>query len=722
MCKVSNLEIWGGIEATINRVGNRYFDQSDYSGHYKREGDVDLIASLGIAKLRYPVLWEKHQPQKDTVIDWSHTEKNLNRLRELAIEPIAGLVHHGSGPLHVNFFDGSFEQGLAAYARRVAKRFPWLEYYTPVNEPLTTARFCGLYGHWYPHLKEDLSFYRILLSECRATVMAMKAIREINPGAKLIQTEDLSKTYSTPLLQYQANLENRRRWLSYDLLCGKVDEQHPLWDYLTRHVGLAPEELLYFTRHCCVPDICGFNYYITSERYLDEDLQAYPEQCYGGNKTHRYADVELVRVPVITESGPEVLLREAFEHLRLPIAVTECHLHCTREEQMRWFHGMWHTVNRLKRKGVDIRALTAWALLGTYGWDMLVTKPWGTYEPGAFKLRTDRPQPTALARLIRELAEYTTCDHPLLKTAGWWNRDIRILYPAAVGGDGAVQPSAAGIKPLLIVEDSGTLSTALCVACCERNIHHVVIGKEDWREGDARTVEKLLNTWRPWAIVDASVQEAGLTHTDAGSRRYDLLAAVCRKQGVRLAAICSGFSGRADPAHSSTTEERTAGLNGKAAHLPEGDLPKTCPDALLVCTGTLFGPCDHINFITATLENLKQGKRMVANEVCAAITYVPDLLRETLDLLLDDERGVFYMVNGGKVTWTGLTRKIAEMAGCNTALINSQPVSHMPVQTARESDHPFSPYKKISLPPWQQALQRYFAVLSEQYHPDAIAV
>src|SRR5579875_2454601 len=126
------IEIWGGIEGTINRVKDQYIDQSEFSGHYNRENDIDLIASLGIKMLRYPVLWEKHQPEKNAAIDWTFTEKNLFRLKELQVEPIAGLVHHGSGPKHVNFFDGSFEEGVAAYAQSVAAKFPWLEYYTPV--------------------------------------------------------------------------------------------------------------------------------------------------------------------------------------------------------------------------------------------------------------------------------------------------------------------------------------------------------------------------------------------------------------------------------------------------------------------------------------------------------------------------------------------------------------------------------------------------------------
>src|SRR5579875_4062991 len=94
----NNIEIWGGLECTFNRVGDNYFDQLQYAGHYDRENDLELIAGLGIKKLRYPVLWEKHQPEAGTVIDWSVISHKLEQIRLQGIEPIAGLVHHGSGP------------------------------------------------------------------------------------------------------------------------------------------------------------------------------------------------------------------------------------------------------------------------------------------------------------------------------------------------------------------------------------------------------------------------------------------------------------------------------------------------------------------------------------------------------------------------------------------------------------------------------------------------
>ena len=62
----NRLELWGGIECTINRVQNVFFDQLQYSQHYNRPGDIDLLAGTGIKKLRYPVLG-KNTNRKKTV-------------------------------------------------------------------------------------------------------------------------------------------------------------------------------------------------------------------------------------------------------------------------------------------------------------------------------------------------------------------------------------------------------------------------------------------------------------------------------------------------------------------------------------------------------------------------------------------------------------------------------------------------------------------------------
>ncbi len=328
------LEVWGGIECTHNRVGDQYFDQVAWTGHDHRPHDLDRFAELGLRTLRYPALWEWAAPHGGADYDWSWTDDRLPRLKVLGIQPIVGFVHHGSGPLGTSLIDLSFPHGLAAYARAVAERYPWIPAYTPVNEPLTTARFSTLYGHWYPHARDDRAFAAAMLNQCRAIVLAMRVIRDVQPAAQLIQTEDVGKTYSTPALAYQAEFDNVRRWLTFDLLSGRVDRQHPIGDYFL-WLGFGERELAWFQDNPCPPDIVGINYYVTSDRFLDDRLGRYPTHLHGGNGRQRYADVEAVRVLPESIAGPQTLLHEASERYGLPLAITEAHLDCTREEQAR---------------------------------------------------------------------------------------------------------------------------------------------------------------------------------------------------------------------------------------------------------------------------------------------------------------------------------------------------------------------------------------------------
>ncbi len=70
----------------------------------------------------------------------------------------------------------------------------------------------------------------------------MQAIRAVNPSAVLVQTEDLGTISGTPTLRPQIAFENERRWLTWDLLLGRVDRGHRLWRFL-RDCGLSVAEL-----------------------------------------------------------------------------------------------------------------------------------------------------------------------------------------------------------------------------------------------------------------------------------------------------------------------------------------------------------------------------------------------------------------------------------------------------------------------------------------------
>ena len=265
------IALWGGLECTINRVRDNYFSQLDRRGHAARMQDFERFASLGVRALRYPVLWERTARAGLARADWTWPDERLPALRELGVTPIVGLLHQGSGPRHTSLVDPAFAGRLASFAGAVAARYPWVEYYAPVNEPLTTARFSGLAGVWYPHGRDDRVFVQALLNQCRAVVLPMRAIRQINLDAKLVQTDDLSKTYATRQLAQLSNFFNERRWLSWDLLCGRVDAGHPLWDYLAG-TGVEVDEPHWYRDNACPPDIVGVNYYATVSPTYVPDL------------------------------------------------------------------------------------------------------------------------------------------------------------------------------------------------------------------------------------------------------------------------------------------------------------------------------------------------------------------------------------------------------------------------------------------------------------------
>ena len=424
---MNELELWGGIECSHCRVGDVYSDQLTRNGHWDRALDLDALAGLGLKTLRYPILWEHTCPDSPDACDWTWADERLPRLRELGINPIIGLVHHGSGPRYTALHEDSFAPGLAQHAANVARRFPWLTHFTPVNEPLTTARFSTLYGHWYPHTRDDRTFVRALLNQLEATRLSMKAIREIIPHAQLVQTEDLGQVHSTPALRYQADFENARRWLSFDILCGCVTPAHFFWQYLRAH-GASEAELQAWLDDPCPPDMLGLNHYLTSERFLDEATDNY-WPCHGADNTRqRYADVEAVRVAGVPLAGVTSLLLQAWQRYKLPVAITEAHLNCTREEQVRWLHYVWESAQAAREQGADVRAVTVWSLFGAYDWVSLLTRPDGHYETGVYDVRSGQLRPTLLARLVRQLAHGEAFEHPVLQSLGWWQRPGRVHF------------------------------------------------------------------------------------------------------------------------------------------------------------------------------------------------------------------------------------------------------------------------------------------------------
>lgn len=714
------LELWGGVECTVNRVGDRYIRQLERNAHATRIDDLDRFAALGLKAMRYPVLWEQVAPDGLHSADWSWPDERLARLRELGVMPIVGLVHHGSGPIDTSLVDPAFPEKLAAYAGAVAARYPWVGHYTPINEPLTTARFSGLYGLWYPHGRDPATFKDCLFNECRGVVMAMRAIREVNPAARLVQTDDLGKTYSTPLLAYQAEFNNELRWLAWDLVCGMVDPAHYMWDWLTTHCGAMPAEILWFRDNPCPPDIIGVNHYITSERFLDEDWERYPEHHRGGNHRHRYADVEAARVLSQPTGGIRPLLLETWERYRRPIAVTEAHIDARREDQLRWLAEIWRGAEQAREAGVDVRAVTVWGMLGLYDWNCLLTEVRDYYESGAFDIRGGEPRPTAVAHLMKDLARGGLPDHPVLAGNGWWKRPDRFFSRPVVlpGLDFPARPlTGSNRAPILVTGATGTLGRAFARICAERELACRVLTRAEMDITDPASIDRALQAHQPWAVINA----AGYVRVDDAERDSERcflenatgpanLATACARHGLPLVTFSSDlvFDGEQDCPYVETDAIRPLNVYGMSKARAEELVLDRHPDALVVRTSSFFGPWDEHNFITIALRALRRGEAfLAADDMTVSPTYVPDLVNACLDLLIDREAGIWHLTNQGEVTWADLALQAAELARVDASRLEICSDHRSRLAARRPRYSALSSRRAFPMPTLSDALGRY---------------
>lgn len=698
------MELWGGAECTIARIGDRWRDQSVLTGHDRRADDIDRFASLGITALRTPVLWERVAPDRQDAFDWVESDVRMAALRRNRIRPIAGLLHHGSGPGYTSLVDPDFVPRFVEYATAVAGRYPDITDWTPVNEPNTTARFACLYAHWYPHERSERLFLEALFNQVEGTIGAMAAIRRRSPASRLIQTDDLGLCFSDVASENVAGFYNERRWLGWDLLCGSVGPHHPLWQTIVRHK--LDERARGIADNPCPPDIIGINHYPTSDRYLHTRPDGW------------FDDVAAVRVVGAPEGGLGGALREAWDRYRIPIAVTEVHLGCSREEQLRWLWEAWQTCIAAREQGIDMRAMTAWALLGNVDWTSLLVEERGDYEPGAFDVSGAHPRPTAVAGLLKALSSGAIPAHPVLSTPGWWRRDCR--FGTAASKPVSVGSGHVAARPILITGASGTLGQALARHCVLRGLPHILTNRKSLNIEDRGSIDRALERHRPWAIINAAgyvrVDDA---ESDAGrcmSANRDgavALAEACAAREVHFTSFSSDmvFDGIKGAPYVESDPLAPISVYGRSKAEAEAGIAACNRAALIVRTAAFFSPDDPHNFAFHVEQALREGRTIpMSAEHIVTATYVPDLVDAVLDLVIDGEAGLWHLTSGTSASWVDLGRAVAIAFGFDPLCVIPASPAGLGWRAARPRDASLTSDRGILLPPLERALSRHVEV------------
>lgn len=374
-----------GIENSIPTISNGTVrvDEMEKCGHYTHwRTDFRLVAELGIRFLRYG------PPLHTTFIgpgryDWSFADETFNELRRLDLVPIVDLCHFGVPDWIGNFQNPDFAGLFADYARDFARRYPWVQLYTPVNEMSICARFSALYGWWNEQLRNDRSFVNALKHIVKANVLAMHNIISIRPDAIFVQSESSEYFHAeNPRAIKPAEIMNSRRYLSLDLNYGvRVDSE--MYELLMDN-GMTRDEYHFFLNHSLKHHcIMGNDYYLTNEHRVAAD---------GATS----ASGELFGYALIT--------KQYYDRYRLPVMHTETNLvqGSTGKEAVNWLWKEWANVLRVRNDGVPIVGFTWYSLTDQVDWDTALREDNRHVNAlGLFDLdRNIRPVGTAYKTLI----------------------------------------------------------------------------------------------------------------------------------------------------------------------------------------------------------------------------------------------------------------------------------------------------------------------------------
>jgi len=371
-----------GIECSAPRVarGVRQ-DELRKTGHWDRYSeDLSLVAAWGVRYLRYGIPFHvvARRPGRH---DWTWTDRALDAVRAAGIEPIADLMHFGVPDDLKGLGDPRLPERFVAFAAAFAERYPWVRWYTPVNEPLVGATFSAALGWWNERATDERSFVAAIDGVATCAAAGMSAIRERRPDAIFVQS-DACESYlptAAPALA-RARFLQERRFLGWDLAYGRRPAE-PVVRWL-QELGLGEERLAWFAAHgsdagCVV----GHDYYAGNEWMVepgDGVRPARPEE----------------------RQGYAALARDYHAHFGLPFMLSETNIEG--DSAPAWLARTWNDALQLRLEGLPIRGYTWYGFVDHVDWDSCLRTNAGRANPcGLVDLER---QAHPVGDLYRELA------------------------------------------------------------------------------------------------------------------------------------------------------------------------------------------------------------------------------------------------------------------------------------------------------------------------------
>ena len=378
-----------GIECSDPTIehGTVRRDQLDECGHYRHwKQDLALVKDLGLKVLRYGLPYHRTH-RAPSRYDWSFADEAMNEIKRLGITPILDLMHFGVPTWLGNFQNPELPMHFANYAEAVAKRYPWVRFYTPVNEIFVTAKLSAKEGLWNEQMRSDRGFVTALKHCVAASILATHRIAKHRPDCVIVQSESAEYVHearATP--DPKIALQNKLRLASLDLLYAHPPDAD-VYRYLTDN-GMTRAE---------------YDWFMQGE---PPGYQVMGNDYYGKNEKIRLPDGSMCEAEDVL--GWYQTTRSYYDRYRKPTMHTETN-HFDPEQAPVWLWKQWINVLQMRKVGIPVLGFTWYSLTDQIDWDVALAKKNGRVnECGLYDLeRNERPVAKAYRALLQEFGQIT---------------------------------------------------------------------------------------------------------------------------------------------------------------------------------------------------------------------------------------------------------------------------------------------------------------------------
>jgi hypothetical protein len=378
-----------GIECSYPTIdqGRIRRDMLEECRHYKCwKEDLRLVKELGLRVLRYGLpYYSIHQaPGK---FDWTFADEVMREIKRLKITPILDLMHFGVPGWVGDYQNPELPLHFAEYAGAVARRYPWVRFYTPVNEIYVTAKASAKDGVWNEQLTTDRAFVTAIKNIVAASILATHQIARNRPDCVIVQSESAEYIHEGYVTKSkEITLINKLRFVALDLLYAYPPDAD-ICIYLFDN-GMSREE---------------YEWFMAGE---PPGYQVMGNDYYGRNERIKLGDGSYISASDVL--GWYQITKGYYDRYKKPVMHTETNVFEAAEAPS-WLWKQWINILRMRKDGVPVLGFTWYSLTDQVDWDIaLVEKRGNINECGLYDMdRKSRPAAYAYKDILEHFGQIT---------------------------------------------------------------------------------------------------------------------------------------------------------------------------------------------------------------------------------------------------------------------------------------------------------------------------